>query len=101
MIHNIQRIAGLLLSFLFIQGNVCAQEWNLFSPDKKINIRISNAESLSYSVSYDKRTVINDSPLGIQRDDQQFSGSLKFVEKNEGKIKEAYTLLVGKKLKSD
>jgi hypothetical protein len=101
MIHNIQRIAGLLLSFLFIQGNVCAQEWNLSSPDKKINIRISNSDSLSYSVSYDKQNVVNESPLGIQRDDQQFSAALKFVEKNEGKIKEPYTLLVGKKLKSD
>jgi alpha-glucosidase len=100
MIHKI-RIPVLLLSLVLFQGNVHAQEWNLSSPDKKINIRISNTGSLSYSVSYDKQTVINDSPLGIQRDDQQFSGSLKFVEKNQNKIKEPYTLLVGKKLKSD
>lgn len=101
MIHNISNIRVLALALIFLQGNAYAQEWNLASPDKKISIRILNREKLSYSVSYDKRTVIEDSPLGIQRDDQQFNASLKFLQKKQSKIKDPYTLLVGKKLKAD
>lgn len=45
--------------------------------------------------------MIEESPLGIVRADQQFSSSLKFVEAKQDKIRDAYTLLVGKKLRVD
>ena len=101
MIRNIPSLAFLLIPLFFFGRNVHAQEWNLSSPDKKIAIRISNRDKVSYNVSYDKQIVINDSPLGLQRDDQQFNASLKFLEKKQNKIKDPYTLVVGKKLKSD
>ncbi len=101
MTRNILKHAYLLIFLFFFGSKVYAQEWSLSSPDKKINIRISNRDKVSYTISYDKRTVINESPLGIQLDDQQFSSSLKFVEQKQNKIREPYTLLVGKKLKSD
>lgn len=101
MTRNISSLTFLLISLFFFGSNVYAQEWNLSSPDKKIAIRISNGDKVSYNVSYDKQIVIGDSPLGLQRDDQQFNASLKFLEKKQSKIKDPYTLVVGKKLKSD
>lgn len=101
MSRTMSMFAFLLISLIFFCGKIHAQHWSLSSPDKKITIRVSNSDHVFYTVSYDKRMVINESPLGIQRDDQQFSTSLKFVEKKQNKINERYTLLVGKKLKAD
>ena len=101
MSRTMSMFAFLLISLIFFCGKIHAQDWSLSSPDKKITIRVSNSDHVFYTVSYDKRMVINESPLGIQRDDQQFSTSLKFVEKKQNKINERYTLLVGKKLKAD
>jgi alpha-glucosidase len=91
----------LLPSFLLFVGKVVAQEWNLASPDKKISMRISNRQSLSYIVMYNGDTVINDSPLGIQLDDQRFDEQLKWIDRQETTVKEEYTLLVGKRLKAN
>lgn len=100
MTRNARLISTLFLLILLISSDkIRAQEWRLSSPDKKITIRLSNREKPSYSVSYDKVIVIKESPLGILRDDQEFSSSLRFVEKKENKIDDAYTLLVGKKLR--
>src|SRR5687768_13839386 len=88
----------LSLTLLVSWGKIRAQQWSISSPDKKITINVSNRDKASYSVSYDKHIVIKESPLGILRDDQQFSSSLRFIEKKENQIKDAYTLLVGKKL---
>ena len=89
----------LALTLIFSCDKIRAQEWSLFSPDKKITIHVYNRENVSYSVSYENRIVIKESPLGILRDDQQFSSLLKFTEKKQNKISDAYTLLVGKKLR--
>ena len=80
-------VSVLLLPF-FQSAKIWAQEWRLLSPDKRITINVSNRDHASYSVSYDKRIVIKESPLGILRDDQQFSSSLRFTEKKQNKIKE-------------
>jgi alpha-glucosidase len=86
----------LALSTLFTAAS--AQEWNFDSPDKKLNVRILNQQKLSYAVTYNGKVVINDSPLGIQLDDQQFTEGLKFRDRKQTNIKETYRLLVGKRL---
>jgi alpha-glucosidase len=83
--------------------NASAQNdrWSLSSPNKKITINIANVQNgLTYETSYEKRKAIETSPLGIDRDDQQFSRSLKFVSKNTTSIDESYKLLVGKRLQN-
>ena len=89
---------ALILGLLFTTKTV-AQEWNLASPNKKINVRILNQEKISYSVTYDGHTVINASPLGIQLDDQHFGEGLKLLGRKEASVKEDYKLLIGKRLK--
>src|SRR5688572_17421024 len=72
--------------------------WTLVSPDKKINVSISNAGGkLSYQVAYGHKLAIEPSPLGIDRDDQQFSTNLKFVNQRMATVNESYTLAAGKK----
>jgi hypothetical protein len=95
---SIQFIVSLAFGLLNVEG--FAQEWNLASPDKKINVRIVNQQKLSYNVSYGGHLVINDSPLGIQLDDQHFDTQLKLIEKKQDNPKEEYTLIMGKRLKA-
>jgi alpha-glucosidase len=77
------------------------KNWNVRSPDKKIKVSISSAGTrLIYSVTYNKKVAIEPSPLGIVRDDQQFSENLKFISKKTSVIDETYTLTVGKKLQN-
>lgn len=84
--------------YLCLNGKTFAQEWNLESPDKKINVHILNQGNLSYAVTFSGDAVINNSPLGIQLDDQHFDRRLKFIERKQTLIRDAYTLLVGKRL---
>jgi alpha-glucosidase len=88
----------LLLSFSHAQA-LQKQEWIVSSPDKKVKVTVVTKENrLSYSVTYNKTSAIEASPLGIVRDDQQFSENLKFISKNETAIDETYTLSIGKQL---
>src|SRR5690242_8636649 len=94
----IYSIIGLLV---FVNGAVAFQkrEWKLKSPDKKIEVKVSNKEDrLTWSARYEKKQAIEQSPLGIIRNDQQFSRNLKFVSANETVVDDEYTLMVGKKL---
>lgn len=87
-----------VLSFFLIVVKTKAQEWNISSPDKKIAVKIFNRGSITYTVTYDKHTVINPSPLGIQLDDISFGEGLKFLREKQVKVLEDYTLIVGKRL---
>jgi alpha-glucosidase len=91
-----------IFALLFFCLTVNAQNtWTVSSPDKKLEVKIaSQTGRLVYSVTYSKNTAIESSPLGIVRDDQQFSEKLNFVSKNAATIDESYTLSVGKRLQS-
>src|SRR5687767_320361 len=90
----------LFLSLCFA-GKTFAQEWSLTSPDKKINVQILNPQKITYAVVYNGRTVINQSPLGIQLDEYRFDEGLKLIDRKQTTSKEAYTLLVGKRLQAN
>jgi alpha-glucosidase len=71
--------------------------WWLTSPDGQCTISVSLDDGkLSYEASHTGKTVIQKSPLGLQRDDQDFEESLTFA--NAGKIEsrhEKYELFAG------
>src|SRR5688572_23967388 len=94
------RVRIVLFLSLFIAGKAIAQEWNVASPDKKINVRILNQQKISYSVTYNGRTIVNSSPLGIQLDDHHFEEGLKSIDSKQTTNKEEYKLLVGKHLQA-
>lgn len=79
--------------------------WELNSPDNSIHMTVSegaNREtSLEYKVDVIREgkifVVVESSPLGIVRKDQQFSNNLSFVSKGEIKtIDETYQMLIGR-----
>lgn len=94
----------LISSFLVtvsLQATV-AQHWRLYSPEKSILVDVRNEKGiLTYSASIDNQVVIESSPLGIDRDDAGFSRGLEFVRQKESKVRESYTLLVGKRLHNE
>jgi len=72
-------------------------EWLLESPDKKCEIIVSlDSGRLSYHTSLDGKAVIQKSPLGLKRDDQDFENDLAF--ERAGKVekdREKYELFAG------
>ena len=102
---NLSLILLCLLSML----NACNQpkEWILSSPDNNINIIIKKEISptdkkisqLFYQVIYKGKDVVLLSPLGIDREEEQFSENLKFISAAPVKlIDESFTLKAGKRL---
>jgi hypothetical protein len=81
-------------------------KWVLTSPDNQVSITVFTKEAtagnntkLCYTVDFKGKTVINESPLGIDRQDQQFSSNLQLASKSPQKtIDEKYTLKIGKRL---
>ncbi len=76
--------------------------WELNSPDGSLTIKVELKDSaLFYNVVKNSNSqaipVLDRSPLGITRKDQDFTGSLKYVKKSEVSfIDETYTMSVGK-----
>lgn len=94
------RFLTIVFLVAFTSGYAQQKEaWSVSSPDKKIKVTVARAGArLHYTVMYENQSALESSPLGIVRDDQQFSENLKFVSKTETTIDEAYTLTVGKRL---
>ncbi len=110
-----------LLLFLFCLSllySSCQKEtdqtnWSLSSPDGQVRVKISSVHSqdnnsnisLEYSVwlkgSKEEKEIVKPSPLGIIRQDQDFSDNLKFIKASPVKtIDEEYEMLSGKQLKN-
>lgn len=104
MIKGSLQNAFLLLVALTINVWLCIpasaqQNWQLTSPNNDIVVNIvDQAGTLMYDVSYKKKIIVESSPLGIERDDQLFSGNLKFTKETKKSVRESYNLLVGKRL---
>jgi hypothetical protein len=99
-------IFALLFILLFHSGFAQDSQWKLTSPDGKITVKLNivlkdvkNKEKLLYTVYLDGKLVLSPSPLGIDREDQQFGSDLTFVSSTEPKlIDEHYQLKSGKRL---
>jgi hypothetical protein len=70
------------------------------SPDGRtvFNLNVKN-DVFSYSVKFENSVLIENSPLGLERDDASFSENVVFISQKTTKIKEEYQLKVGKKLR--
>lgn len=95
----------IVLSGLFASCQPVEKTWELNSPENNLRLTVAATEggetSLVYKVDRLKDgqaiAVIESSPLGIDRKDQQFSSGLKFVSKGEIKtIDETYTMSIGR-----
>jgi alpha-glucosidase len=67
-----------LLSFLFGCMICSAQSYTISSPDKNIVVAYDAAKTV-YTISYKGKQVMQDSKLGVVRDDEDFSKDLKLI----------------------
>ena len=103
--QTIKNLILLTVAGLFASCQPAEKMWELNSPENNLRITVAATEggetSLVYKVDRVKDgqaiTVVENSPLGIERKDQQFSSGLKFVSKSEVKtIDETYTMAIGR-----
>ncbi|MDB6108685.1 MAG: Retaining alpha-galactosidase precursor [Pedosphaera sp.] len=72
--------------------------WSLASPDQRcvISVSLGKAADLSYEVRREGKVVVEQSPLGLQRDDQNFEHTLVFDHVGETeRRREQYELFAG------
>ena len=85
---------GLVIFLICLAGKLLAatetNSWSLASPNGQcaISVSMSAGGDLSYQVSRAGKTVIQNSPLGLRRDDQNFEHSLALVR--AGKVKKRH-----------
>jgi alpha-glucosidase len=91
---------GFLPALLFASALRAADtnSWSLASPDGRcvISVSLGRAAELSYEVRREGKVVVEPSPLGLQRDDQNFEHALVFDHAGEtGNRHEQYELFAG------
>ena len=72
-----KRNSILLLSLIFLFGlsqNVDAEEYTLYSPDKKIELKITINGSISYSVVFNKKTILSPSTISLTLENETVLG---------------------------
>lgn len=93
-------LAGLLFALAAIHTALAgeANNWTLSSPGERCAITVSLGKDgrLSYQTFHHGKMVVEKSPLGLRRDDQDFEESLIFDNASETKqTRETYDLLAG------
>eukprot|EP01136_Pigoraptor_vietnamica_P007318 Opistho-1_new@41409 len=82
---------------LFSLSSFAQSSYTVSSPDKNI-VLTYNADQITYNISYDGKTVLRESKLGVVRADEDFSKNLKIVKVSAPTlISDSYTMLNAKK----
>jgi alpha-glucosidase len=82
-------ISGLLVS---------AEDLSVKSPDNNIVITVSNAEKLSYAVTYKGRSIIDPSQLGFEfKDEQPMTGNFSVIDHKEKNVNDKWIPVVKSK----
>ncbi len=102
MIKNILSSVPLVLAVLYLSCTSASKRWIIESPDKSHQMAVFFKDGQLYyniflKTAKKKVQILDDSPLGIHRQDQSFVTPLVFMGK-EGpdKVEENYTLVHGK-----
>lgn len=94
-------LSSAFLSFLFIINQFSnAEELLLNSPDKKLNVKVSLNNNVSWSLTYDGETLLNECPISLTLSDGSEPGkNIKVQKKETRSIDETTTVLVPVKRK--
>lgn len=100
-----------LLLTLFISNAFIINAQEIVSPNKKIKLIITSKKAsvgssfglVGFKIMYKNKSeyveVIPNSPLGIERKDEQFTDNLKFISESKSKkINQKYEMICGKKI---
>jgi len=74
-------------------------QWQLASPESRTVLKVQlDGSRLTYEVTYDGRTAVEPSPLGLSRKDQSFVKGLRFVKVTPAQtVDETYVMVHGKR----
>ena len=93
-----KRILFFLLVFFTIHHTYAQKEWRVSSPDKSLQLVLSNANGkLFYKVLSGSVEVVKNSSLGMETTSGSFSNGLSFVKLGGKRINELYKLTSGKR----
>lgn len=84
----------LTVTILLLSSLICfADDIKVAGPDGKLQVQLTiNNGSPAYSVSYNGKPILENSPLGLYTNVGDFSKGMSFVSKKENKIEENYQL---------
>ena len=77
---------------IFIVNTVFAQVAEISSPDGKLKLNVfsENGKAL-YNVTFQEKTMLDKSPLGLITNESDFSKNLKFIDSKKDKVSKNYT----------
>ena len=83
----------LSVAILACTAQLWAQEATVYSPDKQtaLSFKMQGGKA-EYAVTYKGKTMLENSPLGLQSNEGDFASGLKFIGKADANIVEQYTL---------
>jgi len=83
---------------IFLSLNTSAQELKLYSPDKNIALTINNDDTLSYSVTYKGREIVNTSQMGFEfKNEPPMAGGFAVTDQSVQTINESWRPVVKSK----
>ena len=93
------RTLAVFLTAFCLQFTVKADDFTVTSPDGSLKAIVSLSEEgkLSYTVSRDDRTIVDESPLGLTLSSEDLTEGLELVAAENGSVDDSYTLPVGKR----
>ena len=78
---------GLYFLLAVLAQSATAQIAAVSSPDSKLKVVLNVIDSITvYSVTYDGKTMLENSPLGLTTNEGSFTSGMKFTGKEEGKV---------------
>ncbi len=88
-----------VLLFLIVFGiRINAQKLSVTSPDNKITVVVENEETLSYSVLFEGKVIVNPSTLGFAlKGEPDLSGNFSVLEENTDSVQESWNPVVRSK----
>lgn len=83
----------ILLASALIATSAFAQQTTVYGPDSMLRVDIDvKAGKPVYSVKYDGKTMLDESPLGLKTNIGDFTQGMKYVKTANGKIEKSYTM---------
>lgn len=83
----------ILLASALIATSAFAQQTTVYGPDSMLRVDIDvKAGKPVYSVKYDGKTMLDESPLGLKTNIGDFTQGMKYVKTATGKVEKSYTM---------
>lgn len=83
----------ILLASALIATSAFAQQTTVYGPDSMLRVDIDvKAGKPVYSVKYDGKTMLDESPLGLKTNIGDFTQGMKYVKTANGKVEKSYTM---------